>query len=117
MNGTEAYATQSDAVVPGRKSSRFNAETLLALALVTPSIVAILIFVYGFIAWSVRVSLSQWVGLLPDYSWAGLSNYTNLLLNDPRFQIDIRNTVIFTVAFVSGCLLVGLALAILLDHG
>jgi glucose/mannose transport system permease protein len=64
----------------------------------------------------VRVSLSQWKGLNPDYTWAGLENYINLF-SDPRFQIDIRNTVLFTTLFVGGCLLVGIFLAVLLDQG
>lgn len=95
---------------------RYNKDRVLAFALVAPSILAVFIFVYGFIAWSGRVSLSQWVGLLPNYEWAGFSNYAKLL-QDPRFQIDIRNTVIFTVLFVGGSLLLGLGLAILLDQG
>lgn len=95
---------------------RVNGERVLAIALVSPSILAILIFVYGFIAWSARVSLSKWKGLLPNYEWAGFSNYINLF-QEPRFQIDIRNTLIFTVLFVGGCLLLGLFLAVLLDQG
>ncbi|WP_420642412.1 carbohydrate ABC transporter permease [Candidatus Leptofilum sp.] len=95
---------------------RYNKDRMLAFALVSPSILAVFIFVYGFIAWSGRVSLSQWVGLLPNYEWAGFTNYANLL-QDPRFQIDIRNTIIFTVLFVGGSLLLGLGLAILLDQG
>jgi glucose/mannose transport system permease protein len=92
-------------------------ETLLSIALVTPSILALAVFVYGFIAWSLRVSVSAWKGLLPDYTFVGLENYINLLFNDPRFRIDIRNTVIFTLVFVLGSLLLGLVLAILLDQG
>jgi glucose/mannose transport system permease protein len=95
---------------------RLNRDRLLAFFLVLPSIVAVLIFVYGFIAWSGRVSLSQWKGLLPDYTWAGLDNYRNLIANDPRFAIDVRNTVVFTVLFVGGCLVLGLGMAILLDQ-
>ena len=38
----------------------------LSILLISPSIIAVLIFVYGFIAWSVRVSLSKWKGLNPD---------------------------------------------------
>jgi glucose/mannose transport system permease protein len=94
---------------------RRNNETYLAVALVTPSILAVLIFVYGFISWSVRVSLSSWKGLLPNYAWAGLKNYINLF-SDPRFRVDIRNTLTFTALFVIGCLLVGLLLAILVDQ-
>ncbi len=91
-------------------------DTIISIALVSPSIIAVLIFVYGFIAWSMRVSFSAWKGLLPDYTWVGLKNYIELF-KDPRFQIDIRNTLIFTGLFVGGCLLVGLVLAILLDQG
>ncbi|MCU0489543.1 MAG: sugar ABC transporter permease [Anaerolineales bacterium] len=83
--------------------------------LVLPSLAAVAIFVYGFILWSVRVSMSQWKGLTPDYTFVGLKNYLNLF-NDPRFMIDIRNTVVFTLVFVLGSLLIGLALAILLDQ-
>ena len=93
----------------------FENETVLSIAILTPSIVAVAIFVYGFIAWSARVSLSQWKGLLPDYTWAGLSQYT-YLFHDPRFMIDIRNTAVFTIGFIAGCLILGLGLAILLDQ-
>ncbi len=93
----------------------FENETILSIALLTPSIVAIAIFVYGFIAWSIRVSLSEWKGLLPDYTWAGLSQYT-YLFHDARFMIDVRNTGLFTILFIVGCLVIGLGLAILLDQ-
>lgn len=94
----------------------FENETLLSIALLFPSIVAVAIFVYGFIAWSVRVSLSKWKGLTPDYTFVGLQQYTDLIFNDQRFLIDVRNTAVFTVGFILGCLLLGLGLAILLDQ-
>ncbi|GAB4482668.1 MAG: sugar ABC transporter permease [Anaerolineales bacterium] len=92
-----------------------NRDTLVSIALVMPSIIAVGIFIYGFIFWSLRVSLSQWKGLLPDYTWVGLKNYLELF-SDPRFQVDIRNTVIFTLVFVGGSLVLGLLMAILLDQ-
>ena len=94
---------------------RIKRETVLSVALVTPSIIAIAIFVYGFIGWTARVSLSKWKGLLPDYTWAGLENYKGLF-SDARFNIDIRNTLVFTVIFVIGSLIIGLSLAVLLDQ-
>lgn len=96
--------------------SMFEKETLLAIALLLPSIVAVAIFVYGFVGWSVRVSLSAWKGLNPDFTWVGLKQYIELFNNDPRFIIDVRNTVMFTVLFIFGCLVIGLGLAILLDQ-
>src|SRR6266508_2734025 len=93
----------------------FENETILSIAMLMPSIVAVAIFVYGFIAWSVRVSLSKWKGLLPDYTWVGLQQYT-YLFHDTRFLIDVRNTAVFTGGFIAGCLILGLGLAILLDQ-
>ncbi|HNS64180.1 MAG TPA: sugar ABC transporter permease [Anaerolineaceae bacterium] len=94
---------------------RIDKDRLIGILLVSPSIIAVAIFIYGFIGWSGRVSLSAWKGLNPDYTWVGLKNYINLF-SDPRFQVDIRNTVIFTVLFVAGALILGLILAILLDQ-
>jgi glucose/mannose transport system permease protein len=96
--------------------SMFEDETVLSIALLFPSIVAVAIFVYGFIAWSVRVSLSKWKGLNPDYTWVGLKQYTDLIFHDQRFLIDVRNTAVFTIGFILGCLILGLGLAILLDQ-
>ncbi len=94
----------------------FENETLLSITLLLPSIVAVAIFVYAFIGWSIRVSLSKWKGLNPDFTWVGLKQYYTLFNNDPRFVIDVRNTVMFTILFILGCLIIGLGLAILLDQ-
>ena len=83
---------------------------------VLPSLVAVMLFVYGFIGWTARVSVSAWKGLEADYTYVGLDNFQGLA-SDPRFDIDIQNTAIFTVVFVLGCLAIGLGLAILLDKG
>lgn len=88
----------------------------LSIILISPSILAILIFVYAFIGWSIRVSLSQWKGLNPDYTWVGLKNYL-ALFSDPRFHVDIRNTLIFTGVFVVGSIVLGFLLAVMLDQG
>jgi len=93
---------------------RTSRDRWLAFLMISPSIIALLIFVYGFIAWTLRVSLTRWKGLLPDYTWAGLSNYI-ALVQDRRFGIGVTNTIIFTVLFMGGCLLLGLLLAVLLD--
>jgi glucose/mannose transport system permease protein len=91
-------------------------ERYLNILLISPSILAVLIFIYGFIAWSVRVSLSEWKGLLPDFTWAGLKNYVELF-SDPRFHVDIRNTLIFTGVFVLGSIVLGFFMAVILDQG
>ncbi len=93
-----------------------NKDRYLSIILISPSIIAVLIFVYGFIGWSIRVSLSNWKGLNPDYTWAGLKNYIGLF-SDPRFHVDIRNTLIFTGVFVLGSIILGFLMAVMLDQG
>jgi glucose/mannose transport system permease protein len=92
----------------------FNERTL-ASALIIPSVVAICVFVYGFIAWSSVVSVSDWNTVRADYSFVGLDNFERLFQHF-RFQIDVRNTIVFTVFFVGACLVIGFTLASLLDR-
>jgi glucose/mannose transport system permease protein len=94
---------------------RVDKERLLGVVMISPSILAVAIFIYYFILWSARVSVSKWTGLMPDYTYVKLQNFIGLF-HDPRFSIDIRNTLLFTLLFVSGSLIVGLILAILLDQ-
>ncbi len=90
-------------------------EQAVAIALIIPSVVAVAVFVYGFIGWSAVVSVSKWDTVNPDYTYVGLDNF-RYLFNNFRFQLDIRNTVVFTVLFVVACLVIGLSLAALLDR-
>lgn len=95
---------------------RDKKEKRLAFLMISPSILAVGIFIYGFIGWTTRVSFSAWRGMIPDYTFVGFKNYIELF-NTQRFQIDIRNTVIFTLIFVVGTLFLGLVTALLLDQG
>ena len=72
---------------------------------------AVGVFVYGFIGWTVFASLTNWNSFIPDLSFAGLRNYLTLF-DTPRFRIDLHNTAIFTASFLTGCLGIGLLLAI-----
>jgi glucose/mannose transport system permease protein len=86
------------------------------LLLVSPTLVLLGVFVYGFLGWNVRVSLSDWRGLRPAYGYEGFGNYTKLA-DDTRFTDDVQNVVVFTLVFVVGALLVGFLLALLLERG
>jgi glucose/mannose transport system permease protein len=86
------------------------------LLLVSPSLILLGVFVYGFLGWNLRVSLSDWRGLRPSYEYSGLQNYTRLR-DDTRFTDDVQNVVVFTLVFVIGSLLVGFFLALLLERG
>jgi len=120
------------------RKRRFDRDRLIAFLLILPSIIAIGIFVYAFIIWTLWSSMLKWNDLLPLQAVPGLpdlkilppkaalagapgalplDNYVRLLQSDQRFQKDVENTIVFTLLFIGACLLVGLLLAILLDRG
>lgn len=82
--------------------------------MITPSVIAIAVFVYYFIGRTAYVSLVRWNDLAPDYSWVGNRNYARLFQNE-RFHKDLWNTLKFTGVFIPACLIIGLLLASLLD--
>lgn len=104
------------------RTSEANRERWLAFLLILPSLLLIALFVYGFILWTARVSLSKWDTVAPDYTWVGLDNFRDLFnraqggIEALRFNIDLWNTLFFTLFFLLLCIGLGLLLAILLDQ-
>jgi glucose/mannose transport system permease protein len=96
-------------------SERLRSDRTVAVLLILPSIVAVGIFVYGFIGWTGYVSLSRWRGVIPDYHFVGADNY-EALSDNPRFQADIRNTIVFTALFLFSATVIGFLAAALLDQ-
>ena len=95
---------------------RLTRDRIISILLILPSVLAILLFVYGFIGFTAFTSFTKWdQQLTPDFTFAGLSNYQRLFEN-PRFQIDMGNTVTFTVLFLIATLVIGFLLAVLLDQ-
>ncbi|SMR82141.1 carbohydrate ABC transporter membrane protein 1, CUT1 family (TC 3.A.1.1.-) [Aliiroseovarius halocynthiae] len=79
-----------------------------------PSFIAILVFVYGFIAWTAWVSLTR-SRLLPKYEIDGLIQYERLFAS-PRFDTAMMNLFIFGTLFIIISMVLGLLIAILLDQ-
>jgi glucose/mannose transport system permease protein len=102
------------AVKPRSRGKRWTRDRIAPLVMIAPSVIAIAIFVYGFIGWTGVVSVSAWRGINPDLSFVGLQNYARIF-GIARFQTDVRNTIVFTLLFLLGCLAIGLLLAMLLD--
>jgi len=111
---TEARLAAPVVAVHKRRWIGKNFDSFLVLL---PSFIAIVVFVYVFIGITLYVSLSNWRTLKPDLSIREplLQTYADLFAA-PRFQSDLRNTVVFTILFIGLSVLVGLGLAILIDH-
>lgn len=87
------------------------------ILILLPSLLLTAIFIYGFIGTSFFFSLTNWRTLAVDLSlrdplW---QTYADMLAM-PRFQADLRNTLVFTVLFIGLAISIGLGLAILLDR-
>jgi len=114
LTGSQAQRAAT-VLVPRRRS--WLPERTQSFLLLLPSFVAIAIFVYVFIAMTLYVSISNWRTLKMDLS-LGQPPYATYLsmFAQPRFQADLRNTLVFTILFMGLAVLIGLALAILLDR-
>lgn len=89
-------------------------ERWLPKMVVSPLFAASLVFVYGFIAWTVYISFTK-SGVLPNYTLAGLLQYERLW-STPRWYVALQNLFVFSTLFIAGCMIVGIVLAILLDQ-
>jgi glucose/mannose transport system permease protein len=94
--------------------SRSRLQDLLPRIVVAPSFLIILIFVYGFIAYTGFLSLTD-SKMLPSYNLIGFGNYTKLWAL-PHWWRAISNLAIFASLYIIICSVLGLMLAILLDQ-
>ena len=84
---------------------------------VLPSIVAVAIFVYGMIAWTIRISLTNRISAsIKEPQFVGLQNYRDLL-TDSRFTHAFENLLKFTFVFIVGTTIAGFIMALLLEKG
>ena len=101
------------------KKARFRLKDLKAwlpgILLLSPSVILLGIFVYGFIGITFSISLNEQKGSGAVGTFIGFDNY-GALLDDQRFHIDIWNTALFSAVFIGVSLALGLGLAILLDQ-
>jgi glucose/mannose transport system permease protein len=80
----------------------------------SPSLAMVLVFVYGFILWTIVLSFSR-SRMLPVYKFAGFDAYERLW-SLPNWYVAIQNLAIFGILYIGLCTVIGLFLAILLDQ-
>ncbi len=95
-------------------NSRSWLQELLPKLVLAPSFFIILIFVYGFIAYTGLLSLTD-SKMLPSYNFVGLENYSKLWAL-PHWWRAISNLAIFASLYIIICSVIGLFLAIMLDQ-
>ena len=98
----------------GQVDFQTRLQNWLPKIVLSPSIAAMVVFVYGFIAYTVYLSFSD-SKMLPSYDWIGLTNYTKLW-NLSHWWVSITNLAIFAILYIGICTVLGPSLAILLDQ-
>jgi len=89
-------------------------EKHLPKLVVAPGLMLGFAFVYRFMIWNGILSISA-SRMLPSYELVGLAQYAKLWEMD-RWWVALKNLGIFGVGYVSGSMIIGVFLAILLDQ-
>jgi multiple sugar transport system permease protein len=100
---------------PARSRALRRSESIAGWAFVTPASVIILLFGAVPIVWSLVMSFQRNNLLSPHTPFVGLSNYRHLV-HDPAVLSATEHTIVYTVLFVPGTMLVGLFLAVAMNR-
>lgn len=90
-------------------------ETVLPKLVIAPGFVLGFAFIYGLMIWNGVLSMTA-SRMLPNYdTFVGLEQYAKLWEMD-RWWLALKNLGVFSVLYVGGAMLIGMALAIVLDQ-
>ncbi len=81
---------------------------------ITPTILGLVFFRLGPIIGAFLASFTDWNVFSPP-EWIGTANYVELF-NSSTFWLILRNTLVFSVFYVAGVMVVGLFLAVLVNN-
>jgi len=87
---------------------------LLPRLLLSPSALLVLVCVYGYIMFTVYLSFTTST-MLPTAEWAGTANYERLLGLE-NWEVSLHNLAVFASLYIVIAMVLGLALAILIDQ-
>ena len=93
---------------------RTKLQAWLPKLVLSPSLAMILVFVYGFIAFTFYLSFTD-SRILPSFGWVGWENYSKLWRLS-HWEISLVNMAIFAGLYIAISTALGLALAIFLDQ-
>lgn len=101
-------------VAPIRKGRPWR-DYLLFLAFIAPNFLLLGIFSYWPLIYQAYLSLTRWDMIAPKKIFVGANNY-RFMFTEPNFHRVLLNTAYFTGAILVGSLILGLALALLLNQ-
>ncbi|WP_299866546.1 sugar ABC transporter permease [uncultured Hoeflea sp.] len=98
----------------GGADFRTRLQHLIPKIVLAPSLAMVLVFVYGFILFTIYLSFTD-SRILPSFNLVGFENYVKLFKLS-HWSIAITNLGVFAFLYISICTVIGLFLAIFLDQ-
>lgn len=89
-------------------------QNLIPKLVLSPSLAMVLVFVYGFIIFTVYLSFTD-SRILPSFGWVGFENYEKLF-RLRHWDIAVANLAVFASLYIIISTAIGLSLAIFLDQ-
>jgi multiple sugar transport system permease protein len=115
MNTTETLSIKPNKK-PNKKAKKTSfKKTLKVLLFVLPAMIPMSLFWIYPILKSGWVSLTDWDYMSPDYNFVGIENYTDIF-DDGRFWDAFAHTGVFALGTIVPTIVLGLALALLLQN-
>jgi multiple sugar transport system permease protein len=102
---------------PWQPHGKIGEQERFMLLLIAPAAVLLVLFQVVPIVIGANASFRDWTLSNPKKTWVGFEHYISVI-TDPAFvQVALPNTFLFMFASVTGALVIGLALAVLLNRG
>ncbi len=99
-----------------RKWRRLTWGDAISTAIFLLPLLIFLVVLYGMLVWTFYVSMANWKGTAPNYTFVGLKWY-KLMFSLDRFWVDVRNNLKWMILGVIPTTFVALLLAYLLEIG
>lgn len=87
---------------------------ILPKVLLSPSVLLVLMCVYGYIMFTIYLSFTPST-LLPAYDWVGGENYQRLFGLE-NWHVSVSNLLVFATLYIGAAIVLGLGFAILIDQ-
>ena len=97
-----------------RADFKTRLQQILPKIVLSPSVALIMLFVYGFIIFTIYLSFTD-SRILPSFGFVGWENYDKLF-RLRHWSTAVNNLLIFGVLYISISIVIGLSLAIFLDQ-
>lgn len=96
------------------EKSLYKKDKIFAIKLLLPALITLFIIVIYPFLHSIIISFLKWSPISPSHRFVGINNYIKVITN-PNFFIAIRNTFFYAIGGAVGKIIIGFALAMIVN--